>query len=81
MSESTTVDVHEAKIQLLELLRQVERGVEVVITQAGHPVARLSGYTPRVKKIAAPGGMEGKGYWIAADFDSPVNELFDALPD
>jgi prevent-host-death family protein len=36
-----TVNVHEAKTRLSELLKKVEAGEEVVIARAGKPVARL----------------------------------------
>ena len=81
MSEPIAVNVHDAKTHFSELLQQVARGDEVVIAKAGHPVARLTAYTPPVRKSAAPGGMEGQGYWIAEDFVAPVDELFDALRD
>lgn len=37
----TTVNVHEAKTRLSELLGRVEKGEEVVVARAGHPVARI----------------------------------------
>jgi len=37
----TTVTVHEAETRLSELLDQVQRGEEVVITRHGLPMARL----------------------------------------
>ena len=36
-----TVNVHDAKTNLSELLKRVEAGKEVVIARAGKPVARL----------------------------------------
>lgn len=44
-----TVNVHEAKTRLSELLMRVEQGEEVVIARAGTPVARLAplGRPPR----------------------------------
>ena len=38
---TTTVNVHEAKTQLSQLLLRVSMGEEVVIARAGKPVARL----------------------------------------
>lgn len=38
-----TVNTHEAKTRLSELLQLVENGEEVVIARAGRPVARLTG--------------------------------------
>ena len=79
MSTKAPVNVHEAKTRFSKLLEQVGRGREVIIAKAGRPVARLSAYSAPRRKVGKPGGMEGKGYWIAKDFDEPVDELFDAL--
>ncbi|MFM2438620.1 MAG: hypothetical protein RLZ55_1443 [Actinomycetota bacterium] len=49
MLVSITVNVHEAKTRLSELLARVEQGEDVVIARAGTPVARLTpvGAPPR----------------------------------
>lgn len=73
------VNVHDAKTQFSKLIAQVERGQEVVIAKAGRPVARLTPYTQAKRKISPPGGMEGRGFRIADDFDEPLDELFDAF--
>lgn len=36
------VNVHDAKTNFSKLLKQVERGEEVIIARAGHPIARIS---------------------------------------
>jgi prevent-host-death family protein len=41
-----TVNMHEAKTRLSELVQNVERGDEVVICRNGKPVARLSAAAP-----------------------------------
>lgn len=41
----TTVNVHEAKTRLSQLLREVEAGGEVIIARDGKPVARLAPVT------------------------------------
>jgi prevent-host-death family protein len=73
-----TVNIHEAKTNLSRLLEAVERGEEVVIARAGHPIATLSAYKPPRRKIAPPGSMEGQ-IWMSPDFDEPLDELFDVL--
>jgi prevent-host-death family protein len=65
-----TVNVHDAKTNLSELLRRVEAGEEVVIARAGKPVARLvpaaAGSTKRLLGTA-------KGLVrIADDFNDPL---------
>jgi prevent-host-death family protein len=79
MKTASPVNIHDAKTQFSKLLAQVERGKEVVIARAGKPVAKLSPYTPPKLRIAPPGSMEGQGFWIAEDFDEPIDELFDCL--
>lgn len=70
------INVHAAKTQLSRLIDQVNAGEEVVITRHGRPVARLvpvAAAGPRT-----PGLLEGKGYWIADDFDAPLpDDLLD----
>ncbi|WP_309721879.1 type II toxin-antitoxin system prevent-host-death family antitoxin [Armatimonas sp.] len=73
-----TVNIHEAKTNLSRLLEAVERGEEVVIARAGHPIATLSAYKPPRRKIAPPGSMEGQ-IWMSPDFDDPLDELFDVF--
>ena len=74
-----TVNIHEAKTNLSRLLEAVERGEEVVIARAGHPIATLTAYKPPRRKIAPPGSMEGQGFWMSDDFDDPIDELFDVF--
>lgn len=74
-----TVNIHEAKTNLSRLLEAVERGEEIVIARAGHPIATLIAYKPPRRKIAPPGSMEGQGFWMADDFDDPIDDLFDVL--
>lgn len=81
MKANVPVNVHEAKTQFSKLLAQVQRGKEVVIAKAGKPVARLIPYTAPKRRIAPPGSMAGQGFWIADDFDEPIDDLFDCLKD
>ncbi|HWG85330.1 MAG TPA: type II toxin-antitoxin system Phd/YefM family antitoxin [Deinococcales bacterium] len=70
----TTVNVHEAKTRLSQLLEMVEAGEEVVIARAGKPVARLS----RVKagRRRQPGSARGL-VTIHESFDDPLPEFED----
>ena len=76
---ATIVNIHEAKTHLSRLLESVERGEEVIIARAGHPIATLSAYTPPRRKIAPPGSMKHEGWWMSDDFDDPIDDLFDCL--
>jgi prevent-host-death family protein len=75
-----TVNIHEAKTHLSRLLEAVERGEEITIARAGQPIATLSAYKPPRNKIAPPGSMKGQ-FWMADDFNEPLDYLFDVLKD
>jgi prevent-host-death family protein len=70
------VNVYAAKTHLSRLIDQVNAGEEIVITRHGRPVARLvpaSEAQPR-----KPGLLEGRGCWIADNFDDPLpDDLLD----
>jgi prevent-host-death family protein len=68
-----TVNIHEAKTHLSELLQRVLSGERIIIAKAGKPVAVL---VP-VEEIPAPrlpGNDAGKVV-IAVDFDAPLPEF------
>ena len=71
-----TVNVHEAKTHLSKLLERVRAGEEVVIANAGEPIARLIPFARPGKR--ALGVDAGRGF-IAADFDGPLPD--DAIND
>ncbi len=73
-----TINVHEAKTHLSKLLERVQSGEEIVIAKAGTPVARMVPYSPPKRKITPPGGMKGE-IWIADDFDTPLDGLFECI--
>lgn len=76
-----TVNIHEAKTHFSRLIEAAERGEEVVIARAGHPVATLSAYRAAPRKIAPPGSMQGRDWQMGEDFDAPLDALFDCLRD
>ncbi len=47
----TTVNIHEAKTHLSQLLARVERGETFVIARAGKPVAQLSAISPQQREF------------------------------
>ena len=67
----TTVNVHEAKTTLSELIARAEAGEEVVIARANKPVVRLVPVQSRPAKRIL-GLNAGPGFWIADDFDAPM---------
>lgn len=78
---TTTVNIHQAKTNLSQLLEQVQQGRDVVIAKAGRPIARLTALRPERRRIADPGSLADRGYRIADDFDAPLDQLFDSLRD
>jgi prevent-host-death family protein len=73
-----TVNIHQAKTHLSQLLQEVQQGREVVIARSGVPIARLVAWRDPVQPVAAPGAMRGR-IQLADDFDAPLDEVFEAL--
>ena len=69
----TTVNVHEAKTNLSELIARAEAGEEVVIARANKPVVRLVAVAARPAKRVL-GLNAAPGFWIADDFDAPMED-------
>ena len=65
-----TVNVREAKAQLSHLLRAVEAGEELVISRAGHPVARLVSLAPVAPRRQL--GLLADRFTVPDDFDAPL---------
>ncbi len=76
------VNTHEAKSQLSKLIAAAQKGEEVVICQAGKPVARLTAFEPE-RKIPQLGIWEGKVKfepgWDSPETDAEIMEMFDVL--
>ena len=68
-----TVNIHEAKTHLSELLKRVMRGEKIVIAKSGKPVAVLSPID-EVPTCRIPGIDAGKVI-IAPDFDDPLPDF------
>ena len=69
--QTKTVDIQDAKASLDELLNLVREGVEIILTEGGTPLARLT-RVESGKRIPDlfPGG------WISDDFDDPLPDEF-----
>ncbi|HJP32379.1 MAG TPA: type II toxin-antitoxin system Phd/YefM family antitoxin [Candidatus Latescibacteria bacterium] len=71
------VNIHEAKTHLSRLLNKVAEGEEVIIASAGTPVARLSAYHGRRRRVL---GRDQGLFEIPADFDAPLpDDLLDSF--
>lgn len=64
------VNVHQAKTHLSRLLARVQAGEEIIIANAGRPVARLVPATERPAK-RLPGSAAGH-FVVPDDFDDPL---------
>ena len=56
---STTVNTHEAKSRLSELIRKAQNGGEVIIARNGQPVAKIIAWPPP-RPERRPGAWAGK---------------------
>jgi prevent-host-death family protein len=63
-----TVNIYEAKTHFSDLIDQVAKGEEIVISRRGKPVARLAPIPGRGIKF---GILKGK-LTVPADFDAPL---------
>ena len=70
----TTYNIHEAKTHFSKLLEQVSKGEEVIIANAGKPVARLLPFAVNDTSPRKPGIDKGK-IIIMPDFDDPLPEF------
>lgn len=66
----TTVDIHEAETHLSELLRRVMNGEEIIIANAGEPVAILCPIR-KLPESRQPGNDRGQ-VAIHDDFNEPL---------
>ncbi len=68
-----TVNMHDAKTRLSQLVKLVEEGERVIIARNGAPVAELIPYVEQTGR--RKGGIwEGK-MWMSPDFDDPLPEF------
>ena len=66
------LNVHEAQAQLAQLLERARQGEEIIIAEAGRPVACLV-LIDRPTAPRVPGSAAGQVV-IADDFDAPLPE-------
>lgn len=66
------IDIDQAKNHLEELVEQVTRGEDVVITRSNRPIARLSAIASKRRRQF--GSAKGK-IWMSEDFDEPLDDF------
>lgn len=67
--QKKTINIHEAKTHLSQLLQFAAQGNEVIICKAGTPLAKLSAIEPAVANGQRPLGLLAGQVKIADDFD------------
>ncbi len=65
----TTVNIHEAKTRLSQLLADAARGEEIIIAKAGKPVARLVPIEGAARRQL---GKDRGLFEVPDDFDAPL---------
>ncbi|MGW6333670.1 type II toxin-antitoxin system Phd/YefM family antitoxin [Nocardia rhamnosiphila] len=76
-SAAEQFNIHEAKTNLSRIVERVERGEEIVISRAGHPVAKV---VPLVRRAHRTGRGSLRGTLVLeADWDS--DETNEAIAD
>jgi prevent-host-death family protein len=65
------VNLYEAKTHLSQLVKEAAAGREIIIANAGEPVARLVPLATEPRPVREPGRLKGQ-IWIADDFDDPL---------
>jgi len=70
------VGIHEAKTHLSRLLRDVEKGNEVIVERGGRPIARIVRATERVSPADSYGLFAGQ-FKVRDDFDADSDTIAD----
>ncbi len=76
-----TIDIHDPHVDLAELISLVKKGLEVILTDEFHVIARLvpvtgentlgsDKFTPRIP------GLHAGTIWTSDDFDEPLPDEF-----
>jgi prevent-host-death family protein len=70
-----TVEIHDAQPRLRELVLQVNKGVEVLLTDGSTPLARLVPVreaSPKPSPEPRIAGLHAGAIWTSEDFDDPL---------
>ncbi len=80
------IDISELDISVKELLAQLKRNQEIVITARNQPVAKLTAVGEQTSEFldTAPkrrqGGQSDSIVWISPDFDEPLEDFKEYMP-
>lgn len=71
---AVTVNIHEAKTHLSDLLNKAVNGEEVIIAKANKPLVRLVPIQGPAR-ARLPGLNASPEFYMADDFDAPITDL------
>jgi antitoxin (DNA-binding transcriptional repressor) of toxin-antitoxin stability system len=69
-----SVTLEEAQARLSELIATLKGGEELVISQDGSPIAKLT-RTRHTRRPRQPGSAAHIPHWMAPDFDAPLEDF------
>jgi antitoxin (DNA-binding transcriptional repressor) of toxin-antitoxin stability system len=69
-----TLPVSAAQSHLSQVIAGLTPGETLVLVENGAPVATLT-KVPRTQWPSKAGSAKGTGYWMAPDFDAPLEEF------
>lgn len=69
-----TVALADAQAHLAELIEQMQPGEEITITDHGKPLAQFE-KAERTSWPCKAGSYKKAGFWMAPDFDAPLDEF------
>lgn len=72
--QTKTVDIQDAQASLDDLLNLVREGVEIILTEGGTPLARLTPMAAGQRVLGLHAHL-GEA-WISDDFDDPLPDEF-----
>jgi antitoxin (DNA-binding transcriptional repressor) of toxin-antitoxin stability system len=70
----STLNLDEAQTHLREIVASLQPGEEVVLTDNGQPLAKLV-KTERTSWPCKAGSYKKPGFWMAPDFNAPLDEF------
>jgi prevent-host-death family protein len=73
---TTTVELRDAAARLPELVKLVQSGTDVILTDSGTPRARLVSIPSSVRTYPRIPGLQGGQMWMSDDFDAELPDSF-----
>jgi len=74
-----TVNIHDAKTRLSELIARAVKGESFIIAKAGKPMVKVTAIdAPEPKKMQRIGAMEGR-FVVPDDIKTPFKEEIEAM--